>query len=130
MRQGLKYDPHQADIWSVGATIWEVVEGDPPFITIEDPSQFGESLPSLSNPAMYSQNLHGFLARCSDVASKRPKASDLLKVHTSLPSYFYRRRATNDDDVDNFCAGRVPTARDRQTYEKCSRYGTRRQETI
>ncbi|KAG9005672.1 hypothetical protein FRB93_009598 [Tulasnella sp. JGI-2019a] len=79
MRRGQPYDPYAADIWSVGATVWEVVEGDPPFINIEDTKNFPDRWPPLSAPEDYSPELEEFLSQCSQPAKRRPRADKLLQ---------------------------------------------------
>ncbi|KAF7297328.1 Non-specific serine/threonine protein kinase [Mycena indigotica] len=70
------YDPLKVDVWSVGATIWEIAEATPPFSDTDQPE---ERWPPLSNPSIYPPALHDFLTSCSEPAASRPTASALLK---------------------------------------------------
>ncbi|KAG8852605.1 hypothetical protein FRB96_008604 [Tulasnella sp. 330] len=78
MRRGQPYDPHEADVWSVGATVWEIVEGDPPFIDTQDTKNFQDRWPPLSAEKDHSDELQDFLHQCSEPARSRPRASELL----------------------------------------------------
>jgi len=80
MRRGDPYDPHEADVWSVGATIWEVAEGDPPFIELEDSQDFLDRWPALSSADQLSPQFHDFLRLCSEPTGKRPRAMELLRT--------------------------------------------------
>lgn len=78
--RGRPYDAHLVDIWSVGATIWEVLEGSPPFLNIEDPREFGDRWPPLRRASEFSVSLHHFLRLCSEPNDWRPRAAELLEV--------------------------------------------------
>ncbi|KAG8944037.1 hypothetical protein FRC04_002232 [Tulasnella sp. 424] len=80
MRRGQAYDPHEADIWSVGATVWEVAQGDPPFIEVEDPRKFLDQLPELDEPERFSEHFHDFLRLCGQDPGQRPRAVELLRT--------------------------------------------------
>jgi len=80
MLRGQLYDPHEADVWSCGATCWEIAEGDPPFIDIEDPRQFTDTWPPLEHAETYTQAFHDFLSLCSKPAGQRPRAVELLRT--------------------------------------------------
>lgn len=78
VRTGLPYDPLKVDIWSLGATVWEMSQAVPPFADIQDPRQMGTRLPPLSQPEIWSRAFHDFLRLCSEPASTRPCPGDLL----------------------------------------------------
>lgn len=79
MRDGV-YDARKVDVWSLGATVWEMAETEPPFIGIDDPQQIPDTWPDLSQPEIYSRSFHDFLSLCSKPSSSRPSAHDLLMV--------------------------------------------------
>jgi serine/threonine protein kinase len=72
------------DVWSVGATIWEIIEGSPPFLDIEDPSDFGDRWPPLQRANEFSVSLHQFLRLCSEMDDWRPHPDELLDVGNSF----------------------------------------------
>ncbi|KAI1789681.1 kinase-like protein [Ganoderma leucocontextum] len=76
--RGGSYNALKVDVWSLGATIWELAETEPPFSDVTDPRQLGPELPSLSQPEIYSRSLHDFLNLCSNPSSSRPDPHDLL----------------------------------------------------
>ncbi|KAF9517419.1 hypothetical protein BS47DRAFT_1291079 [Hydnum rufescens UP504] len=78
MRLGRPYNAHLVDVWSVGATIWEIIEGSPPFLDIEDPSDFGDRWPPLQRANEFSVSLHQFLRLCSEMDDWRPHPDELL----------------------------------------------------
>ncbi|EJF57489.1 kinase-like protein [Dichomitus squalens LYAD-421 SS1] len=80
IRRGGSYNALKVDVWSLGATIWELAETEPPFSDIADPRQFGTELPSLRQPEIYSRSLHDFLNLCSSSSSSRPDPHDLLST--------------------------------------------------
>jgi len=71
------YDAMKVDVWSLGATVWEVAETEPPF---ERTGEMEERWPPLSRPAMYSRQFHDFLLACSEPAESRPTPKQLVKV--------------------------------------------------
>ncbi|TFY79646.1 hypothetical protein EWM64_g4366 [Hericium alpestre] len=77
MRTGL-YDPLKVDVWSLGATAWELVQGEPPFSDVQDTRQIGTQLPPLSQPEIYSRSFHDFLRSCCSPVASRPNPDDLL----------------------------------------------------
>ncbi|PPQ90271.1 LOW QUALITY PROTEIN: hypothetical protein CVT25_013096 [Psilocybe cyanescens] len=70
------YDALKVDVWSLGATVWEMAQQDPPFA---DTQQFAERWPPLRQPELYSPAFHDFLRKCSEPAAVRPSPSELLK---------------------------------------------------
>ncbi|KAJ3838384.1 kinase-like domain-containing protein [Lentinula raphanica] len=70
------YNALQVDIWSVGATVWELAQAAPPFSDTDVP---GDRWPRLRKPEIFSPSFHEFLRLCSEPAVSRPDASDLLK---------------------------------------------------
>ncbi|PPQ74324.1 hypothetical protein CVT26_004244 [Gymnopilus dilepis] len=70
------YNAMKVDVWSLGATLWEMAQQDPPFA---DTQQLADRWPPLSQPELYSPAFHDFLRRCSEPALSRPSPADLLK---------------------------------------------------
>ncbi|KAI9454081.1 kinase-like domain-containing protein [Russula earlei] len=80
MRTGL-YDPLKVDVWSLGATTWELVHGDPPFADVQDTRRIvDEQFPPVREPEAYSRSFHDFLHLCSRPAALRPDPDELLKA--------------------------------------------------
>ncbi|KAJ7489241.1 kinase-like protein [Mycena latifolia] len=71
------YDPLKIDVWSVGATMWELVEATPPFADTQQPA---ERWPPLTDPELYPSAFHDFLRQCSDPAASRPTPKALLQT--------------------------------------------------
>jgi len=68
------YNALKVDVWSLGATVWEMAQAKPPFADIR---QIGDQWPPLSQPEIYSRSFHEFLRLCSLPASSRPNPASL-----------------------------------------------------
>lgn len=75
------YDPLKIDVWSVGATVWEIAEANPPFSDTQQPA---DRWPPLSEPALYPPSFHDFLRLCSEPAASRPTPKALLEVRSTV----------------------------------------------
>ncbi|KAF9553865.1 kinase-like protein [Agrocybe pediades] len=79
------YNALKVDVWSLGATVWEMAQQDPPFSDTMGPKTVGpngltgERWPPLRQPELYSPAFHDFLRRCSEHATVRPDPAELLK---------------------------------------------------
>lgn len=67
------------DVWSLGATVWEMSETQPPFA---DTNNFTNRWPEVQHPEIHSPAFHEFLTLCSEPPETRPSAGELLKVST------------------------------------------------
>jgi serine/threonine protein kinase len=84
------YDPLKVDVWSLGATTWELVHADPPFSDIQDTRHIvGTQLPPVRQPDDYSRSFHDFLDLCSQPAASRPDPDELLNVRYPSPPFFF-----------------------------------------
>jgi len=72
------YDVLKVDVWSLGATIWELTEGATPFEDEEEGP--GDRFPTLSDESNVTMDLLDFLSLCELEARKRPTAKRLLEV--------------------------------------------------
>ncbi|KIO05772.1 hypothetical protein M404DRAFT_999506 [Pisolithus tinctorius Marx 270] len=90
MRAG-PYDALKVDVWSVGATVWELAETVPPFSIPASPSSqttflppnskhLGSQWPPLSHPEHYSKGFHEFLRLCGADAAARLYTEELLNT--------------------------------------------------
>ncbi|KAG1732620.1 uncharacterized protein EDB91DRAFT_1151105 [Suillus paluster] len=79
MRVGA-YNALKVDIWSLGATVWELAQTEPPFADVQDPRQIGAQWPALRQPELYSRAFHDFLRLCSRPSVSRPNANELLNT--------------------------------------------------
>lgn len=79
------YNALKVDVWSVGATVWETVQLEPPFSDVQDPREFGHTWPPLDDMDAYSQSFHDFLSLCSSPAASRPSPKELSAVRTAAP---------------------------------------------
>jgi len=83
------YDPLKVDVWSLGATTWELVHGDPPFADAQDARRIvGTQLPPVHQPDAYPRSFHDFLHLCSQPAASRPDPDELLNVRC-LEEFFW-----------------------------------------
>lgn len=76
------YNPTKADIWSLGATVWEMAESTPPF---HDAGDLRDRWPPLTRAKEFSRSLHDFLTLCSNPVASRPDVSLLAQVGLFSP---------------------------------------------
>ncbi|KAK0476137.1 kinase-like domain-containing protein [Armillaria novae-zelandiae] len=70
------YNPLKVDVWSLGATVWEMAEAEPPFFQT---SEAEDRWPPLTHPEVYSPAFREFLRACSDPPATRPSPAELAK---------------------------------------------------
>jgi serine/threonine-protein kinase CLA4 len=90
------YDPLKVDVWSLGATTWELVHGNPPFEDVKDTRDIvGGQLPPVREPEAFSRTFHDFLQSCSQPAASRPDPDELLDVRF-LPFFLMEDANVNE----------------------------------
>jgi len=104
IRKG-EYDVMLVDIWSLGATVWELIEGTTPF---EGQAEVGDRLPGLSGSVVSSEAVLDFLEMCSSPPHYRPHAQRLLEVCQLSNRRLLLLPTTL---ADTFCRKSVPAIR-------------------
>lgn len=87
MRSG-SYNSLKVDVWSLGATAWEMAECIPPFMDmdISDPRRLPKQWPPLSEKNRWSSDFEEFLGLCSRPERERPGPMDLIAVSLGIPN--------------------------------------------
>jgi len=83
------YHPTKADVWSLGATVWELAESTPPFHDAADADDLRGRWPPLTRAKDFSRSLHDFLVLCSNPVASRPDASVLAQVGSTFLSFSF-----------------------------------------
>lgn len=77
------YDPLKIDVFSLGATVWEMAQSEPPFSDVQDVRDITDQWPALDTPEEFTDSLHEFLTLCSLPSASRPDPDELLDVRAS-----------------------------------------------
>eukprot|EP00051_Salpingoeca_urceolata_P024008 m.415016 g.415016 ORF g.415016 m.415016 type:complete len:1430 (-) comp20177_c0_seq1:148-4437(-) len=75
----------EADIWSLGCTVWQMARGKPPLVELRDPEEVMEAIGIYREheeiPDTWPESLRKFLSLCFLVdPKKRPSADELLRT--------------------------------------------------
>jgi serine/threonine protein kinase len=101
------YDPLKVDVWSLGATTWELVHGNPPFEDVKDTRDIvGGQLPPVREPEAFSRSFHDFLHSCSQSAASRPDPDELLDVRFFFNDrllYLFKKKTPQAEFVRTAC---------------------------
>lgn len=115
------YNPMKADVWSLGATIWEMTESTPPFHDAISAADLRDRWPPLTRAGEFSRSLHDFLTLCSNPVASRPESSALLQ--TPFVRNIARRSAVIQTlkkcrTIENLLAGSRPSVDSQGTFSR------------